>query len=243
MPVGELWTDTELEAALEAYLYVLRLEQAGVQLREHELVEGLHHGPLSNRNLASIRYRLRNISSVLQKIGSPTISTYPPAAKVGTGVESRLLSMLPSAAFGAPFPSTNEPVSARTARKRAIDSLNGLAEALHALDANMIGLGHNNPPEEIEPGTLRGELRAAGVAVQKLIDEVSALKPQSHALQEGAVEIAKSGAGWAAWFGARGTLAADTAIKNLVPVALFGLALLVLKAVSALTAMYPNLFF
>ncbi len=92
--VDVLWTDDELASSVEAYIFMLRLERAGLLFRKDAATELLVTGPLSIRNEASIRYRMRNISAVVVELGGPVLSAYTPAERVGRNVRRRLRTML-----------------------------------------------------------------------------------------------------------------------------------------------------
>ncbi|NVZ70154.1 HNH endonuclease [Pseudomonas costantinii] len=88
------WSDEELEASVDGYLKMLRLEDIGQSFNktaEHEL---LREGVLSARSLASVDYRMRNISAVFETLNQKPISGYTAAKNVGSGVISRISRML-----------------------------------------------------------------------------------------------------------------------------------------------------
>ena len=59
---NDIWSDDELRASVDAYLYMLRLEVSSIPYSPAEYSKFLQSGPLRDRNDASIRYRMRNIS-------------------------------------------------------------------------------------------------------------------------------------------------------------------------------------
>ena len=88
------WSDQELEASIDSYLKMLNLESLGQSLNkkaEHEL---LREGALSARSLASVDYRMRNISAVLETLNQTPIAGYTAANNVGSGIISRIRRML-----------------------------------------------------------------------------------------------------------------------------------------------------
>ena len=88
------WSDQELEASVDGYLKMLKLESLGQLLNkkaEHEL---LREGALNARSLASVDYRMRNISAVFETLNQTPIAGYAAANNVGTGVVSRIQRML-----------------------------------------------------------------------------------------------------------------------------------------------------
>lgn len=94
MASGTDWTDDELEAAVEAYLRMLRQEQDGKPYSKADLNQSLRDGALFNRTKASIEYRMQNISAVLDDIGHPRVHGYAPAQNVGEGVKARIRQLL-----------------------------------------------------------------------------------------------------------------------------------------------------
>ncbi len=88
------WSDEELEASVDAYLKMLKLEDAGQPYKksvEHEL---LRVGALSARSSASVDYRMRNISAVFETLNQNPIAGYTAANNVGSGIVSRIIRIL-----------------------------------------------------------------------------------------------------------------------------------------------------
>ncbi|AUZ47754.1 HNH endonuclease [Pseudomonas orientalis] len=88
------WSDEELEASVDAYLKMLKLEDAGQPYKksvEHEL---LRSGALSARSSASVDYRMRNISAVFETLNQKPIAGYTAANNVGSRIVSRIVRIL-----------------------------------------------------------------------------------------------------------------------------------------------------
>jgi 5-methylcytosine-specific restriction protein A len=88
------WSDAELEASVDGYIKMLKLENTGQSFNkklEHEL---LREGALSARSLASVDYRMRNISAVFEILNQTPIAGYAAAKNVGSRVVSRISRML-----------------------------------------------------------------------------------------------------------------------------------------------------
>lgn len=85
---SEIWTDDELEAAVAAYLQMLRLELAGGEYSKAAVARSLLAGPLSART--TIKQRMSNISAVLKAMGRPWIKGYDPLGNVGTASGGRI---------------------------------------------------------------------------------------------------------------------------------------------------------
>lgn len=82
----EPWSDEELSAALDAYLYMLQLQLSSIPFSAERHSETLLSGPLHQRSRASVRYRMRNISAVAQDRGVPTVAAFSSAMQLGRGV-------------------------------------------------------------------------------------------------------------------------------------------------------------
>lgn len=91
---GADWSDGEIDAAVEAYLAMLRLEIEGGPLNKAEVNRKLREGALVNRTKSSVEYRMQNISSVLKGLGRRHISGYRPASNVGANVERKIVASL-----------------------------------------------------------------------------------------------------------------------------------------------------
>ena len=88
------WSDDELEASVDAYLKMLKLEDAGQPYKksvEHQLLRG---GALSARSSASVDYRMRNISAVFEALNQKPIAGYKAANNVGSRIVSRIIRIL-----------------------------------------------------------------------------------------------------------------------------------------------------
>ena len=55
---NDFWTDGELVSAVEAYVFLLRLERSGIGSSRVPVADALLAGPLKRRNDASVRYRM-----------------------------------------------------------------------------------------------------------------------------------------------------------------------------------------
>lgn len=72
---GEHWSRLEVEACVAEYLQMLELELNGQKFNKSERVHSLMH-KLDGRSKASVEYKFRNISAVMQELGWPTVSGY-----------------------------------------------------------------------------------------------------------------------------------------------------------------------
>ncbi|MDA8093086.1 MAG: HNH endonuclease [Betaproteobacteria bacterium] len=93
-PVEKEWSESELEAAVDAYLWMRGQELHGAPYSKAAVNRQLREGVLAGRSEASIEYRMRNISAALEELCLPRIAGYLPAKNVGTGVKDRIRHVL-----------------------------------------------------------------------------------------------------------------------------------------------------
>ncbi|MCC0808662.1 GIY-YIG nuclease family protein [Methylobacterium sp. W2] len=79
----ESWSDEEFAAAVAAYSEMLKAQDTGQSVERAAIRRRLLEGALFRRTEASIEYRMRNISAVLELQGKPYLSGYSPARHVG----------------------------------------------------------------------------------------------------------------------------------------------------------------
>lgn len=91
---GRDWSIGQLEAAVDAYERMLRLETAGKSFNKARFNQQLRDGPLRRRTKSAVEYRMQNISAVLQDFGANWIRGYRPADSVGKGVRSNIARLL-----------------------------------------------------------------------------------------------------------------------------------------------------
>jgi hypothetical protein len=84
------WNAEELRAAIGAYLTMLGAQERGEKYSKADFRRALRKGPLKARSEPSIEYRMRNISSVLDQHGRPTLKGYLPAANVGEKIRDAI---------------------------------------------------------------------------------------------------------------------------------------------------------
>ncbi|NIY75645.1 hypothetical protein HED22_08320 [Thalassospira sp. HF15] len=148
------WTNNELEAAVEAYLYLLKLERSGITLSSRQ-VEGMAgKGHLVDRNGASIRYRLRNISHILSERGLPVLQGYSPAPAVGKNVREKIENILDNSREFIQLLQDNQqnPHAGKHTASGLVEELENLKSRILLLsDLNQTSpnFGHNNPPEDM----------------------------------------------------------------------------------------------
>jgi 5-methylcytosine-specific restriction protein A len=91
---GSGWSDAEIDAAVSAYLSMLRAEVAGNEFSKAEVNRRLRATVLTHRTKGSVEYRMENISSVLQGLNRQWIAGYKPAANVGAEVSRKIVASL-----------------------------------------------------------------------------------------------------------------------------------------------------
>lgn len=79
---NEDWSEAEIKASVGAYLTMLALEQKGQKFNKALENRLLRQGALANRTEGSVEFRMRNISTVLQRMGRGWIEGYKPATNV-----------------------------------------------------------------------------------------------------------------------------------------------------------------
>jgi hypothetical protein len=88
------WSDKELSAAVDAYLEMMRLEQAGLPVSKKAVYRSL--ASQYGRTEKAFEYRMQNISAVRAEQGEGWIKGLPPAVNVGERVKGRLMRLLAS---------------------------------------------------------------------------------------------------------------------------------------------------
>lgn len=142
------WSDDELRASVDAYLYMLRLEISSIPYSSAEYSKFLRTGPLRYRNEASIRYRMRNISQVMEERGAPILRSFSPAPQVGRNIKKKINELLDERQISRPVEDKLTVRSEnRTELSDILASLDELKSMLGDLEPpHTAGFGHNNPP-------------------------------------------------------------------------------------------------
>ncbi|HEX8540837.1 MAG TPA: HNH endonuclease [Pseudomonas sp.] len=91
------WSDTEIQAAVDAYLGMLKREQSGQPINKAYENRVLREGGLVARTKGSVEFRMQNISTVLVDLGRDRIKGYKPAKNVGANVVRSILKALDAA--------------------------------------------------------------------------------------------------------------------------------------------------
>jgi hypothetical protein len=153
------WTDDELRRSVETYILLLRFQIQGADARSEPLAQALLGQSLTNRNSAAIRYRMRNISAVVQELGGPVLADFSSAESVGAGVRPKIKAMLlENAEFSRILnPNNSSELDTGSDARAALRILRGHIEEL---ERELAWRGHNGPPDDanIELGQLRETL-------------------------------------------------------------------------------------
>jgi len=179
---------------------------------------------LPGRNDASLRYRFRNISAVVSELGGPILTGFSPAEQVGAGVRPRIKALLlDSPEFrkilergraGAPSTALPPPDS----REAALEVLARLRQSLDDVEREVLGIGHNNPPEPLSSEGLR---REAFIDVRQNIEvleaEMRKSSPDQAAVVSNSEGLVHFGVKMANWAGQRTTKFVDVALAALAP--------------------------
>lgn len=219
---NEPWTDSELEIAVSTYLYLCRLESRNIPYSVQHITRFVLAGPLKNRNEASVRYRLRNISYVFKLRGLRVLKAFSPATQVGAGVQARIQAIL-SAYPPSQLPflrGTGERSTHDEAGTEAVTILGRLDKALSELEAHLPGMGHNRPPETIDDTSLSSlDVRNARSAVSNLQREAVRPLPDKEVINSAQVKLVEFGLRLTNWLGRRVTKFTDAALLTLAPIA------------------------
>lgn len=187
---------------------MLQLQAAGVPFTEVEQERLLSSGPLSTRNDASIRYRMRNISHVMEERGWPILRAYSPAPQVGRNVKARIHVILNERS------DTLDAVRALAGNSRGasvqlddvLNSLKRLKSMISALSpeqASAPGIGHNDPPEAI--GFVRSDFAEVTRAISDIEEAFSQEGPDQERVSTRLHTLMAFGLKCALWAGERVT--------------------------------------
>ncbi len=246
-----LWSDTELRAAIDVYLYMLRLESSNIAFSRREIEKNANIGDLYQRNTASIRYRLRNISFVMQERGLPTLKSYTPARQVGKNVRARIALILTSYAgeIDAIKNVRNRHAHNIEPHQDPVSSLIELEKSLrNFLTRSEIGIGHNRPPDTIHVS--KDDILAAIQSTLQLKSSFEQKDRSKDSLTKKARPLVRVGQKIAQWLGQRLNEFSSEASKSAgktagtVGVATAGLSLggLGNQIIETLQSVFQNLF-
>jgi len=231
------WTDDELRQSVDVYVLLLRLQLRGSEGRSEPVAQALLSGPLALRNDAAIRYRMRNISAVVQELGGPILKDFSPAESVGKLVRPRIRAMLLddpgfSRLLG-PTPGVGDDDLGDAKKALAI-----LRQQIEDLEAELAWRGHNGPPEMEDLGIQRTDLAEALDDIAVVEAELEKPQPDKAAVEAGTSRILGLALKLAKWFGERATKFVDAALVAGAPIAVAkvtGLLPTIINAVDAVS--------
>ncbi len=202
---SEPWNNDELRASVDAYLYMLRLECSSISYSTMEYSKFLRTGPLRDRNDASIRYRMRNISQVMEERGAPILRSFSPAPQVGSNVKKKISELLDQRQIPTPVQEKRTADGQKPIELSDIlASLDELKRMLAKLEPQHIaGFGHNNPPGiyAITPADVV-DARDAATALDR---ELSTASTNRQTVSELTERLGRFGLKLAIWTGQRAT--------------------------------------
>lgn len=241
---NKLWTDEELSKAVEAYVFLLRAERLGLSRLKDVDIQRLLAAQFNVRNEGSIRYRMRNISAVVRELGAPTIGVYSPAEQVGANVRTRIRDHLTGNNDFQEILHQSEPALAlkhaaysKAQKTYALNRLAHLRVKIAELERELIGIGHNRPPEPLNVDVPnRAAFENARQDILALEKEIRSVAPDPDVAERHINRLLEFGLQVALWIGERLTKFTDASLKLLAPVAVAqatGLAPALLDALQA----------
>jgi len=103
------WSLAELEAAVVAYLQMLRCELDGGKYVKAHFNRQLRERELSSRSKGSVEMRMQNISAVMMELKLPYIQRYLPRGQVGSRVKPLLIAAIEKNSRNMPWATTADP--------------------------------------------------------------------------------------------------------------------------------------
>lgn len=223
------WTDDELRRSVEVYVLLLRLQLHGADDRSEPLAQTLLSGALAQRNDAAIRYRMRNISAVVQELGAPILNDFSPAESVGRIVRPKIKAMLLE---DTDFAGILKPGAAgkADATSNARTALRILREHIDDLERELGLRGHNGPPDQEDYRAERNQLRNALDDIGVIEGELEKSNPDKELVKSRTAKLLGLAVTFGKWLGERTTKFVDAALVAAAPV-----------AVAKVTGLFPAL--
>ncbi|MCY3725684.1 MAG: hypothetical protein OXF95_03485 [Rhodobacteraceae bacterium] len=185
------WSNDELKIAIEVYLYLLRLQQSGVSFPAKEMDIFVAKTLLPNRNDASVRYRLRNISYVFEKKNLPILHSYTPAPNIGLGIRNRIETILEQCLVDSKELFENQDLITSASLESILEKLDKLDRLFSKIDKDSrVGIGHNNPPESITELNIGINVK---LSIQNIKKELNSNSPDKSNIKKDQNEIIKLG--------------------------------------------------
>lgn len=212
------WSDDELRRSVEVYILLLRFQLQGAAARSEPLAQALLGQSLTHRNDAAIRYRMRNISAVVQELGGPILHDFSPAQSVGAVVRPKIRAMLLESAE---FARILEPDASggRDAISDARAALRILRNHVEELERELAWRGHNGPPDHEETNTELDQLRGALDDIDVIEAELTQPNPDTQLVKSRTAKLLALVTDLGKWLVTRATKFVDAALVAAAPVA------------------------
>jgi hypothetical protein len=236
-PNRELWSDAELSEAVNVYLLLLRLQLSELEFGGEEFAHSLLATVLVRRNNAAIRYRMRNISHVAVGMGIPTLSAFSPAPKLGRGVKARIEGLIKSNALAEGLLRMGR-LSQKSPQPSANSALQDLENAILEIEDCFGGIGHNGPPDSIDPELPNNVFDEAKQDVVALKNELESDTPNRKEVSQRSQRLVSFAERLAIWSAERLTRFADASLKVAAPLIvakIFGLMPVLVSALEAVS--------
>ncbi|WP_422027536.1 hypothetical protein [Pyruvatibacter mobilis] len=236
------WTDDELWQSVDVYVLLLRFQLQGADDRSEPLAQALLSGALYQRNDAAIRYRMRNISAVVQELGAPILNDFSPAESVGRLVRPKIRAMLLENADFTRILAPNAAGQA-DATANARDALRVLRNHIEELEREFAWRGHNGPPDQVDYSAERDQLRDALDDIGAIEKELEKPAPDTDLINSRTEKLLGLAVTFGKWLGVRTTKLVDAALVAAAPVAVAkvtGLLPALVNAVEAVSKAIAN---
>lgn len=236
------WTDDELRQSVEVYVLLLRLQLHGADDRSEPFARALLSGALAQRNDAAIRYRMRNISAVVQELGVPILNDFSPAESVGRLVRPKIKAMLLE---DIDFARILKPgaIGDAGATSNARTALRILREHIEDLEREFSWRGHNGPPDQEDHSVERDQLRNALNDIGVIERELEKSSPDKELVKSRTAKLLGLAVTFGKWLSERTTKFVDAALVAAAPVAVAkvtGLLPTLVNAVEAVSKAIAN---
>lgn len=205
------WTDDELFRSVETYILLLRFQLQGAGTRWEPLAQALLNQSLTRRNNAAIRYRMRNISAVVQELGGPILADFSPAESVGAIVRQKIRTMLID---NTDFSHILNPVGIQepNAVSKARAALRILRNQIEELKAELEWRGHNGPPDQCEVSSELDQLRETLGDIKVIDAELAQPNPDAKIVKTRTDKLLVFANKLGEWLGARATKFVDATL-------------------------------
>lgn len=201
MPKERSWSVRELEIALDAYLYMLRLQIAEIPFTTLHLTKPLLEGPLKGRTRQDFGKKMRHISDIFKKRNLPLVKEYNPISNFSRQIREDIDILISKRAEILLEIIKQNPTASFTL-KDGSSKLKNLELALNNFEIpHIYGLGHNNPPEPITDDVLRvSEVKES----LKILQELLSIKSiNSKKMRTNKLNLLDFGLRLAIWIGER----------------------------------------